>query len=47
MRSVTSIKPMAEAITTAANAAAGKCWSRLGAANSSSATASAPTTPVN
>ena len=46
-RSVISIKPIAEAITTAANAAVGRCCSRLGAANSSSATVSAPTTPVN
>ena len=46
-RSITSIKPMAEAITTAANAAAGKCRSRFGAASSRSATASAPTTPVS
>ena len=47
LRSVTSNRPMAEAMTTAANAAVGTCCSRFGADNSSRATASAPTTPVS
>ena len=34
-------------MTTAASAVVGRCCSRLGAATSSSATASAPTTPVS
>ena len=44
---MTSIRPMAEAITTAANALVGKFRSRSGATTSSRATASAPTTPVS
>ena len=47
IRSVISNKPIAEAITTAANAAEGKFCSRFGATNKSSATLNAPTTPVN
>ena len=46
-RSVISIRPIAEAMTTAANAALGRSRSRFGAASSNSATTSAPTTPVN
>ncbi|MNI64640.1 hypothetical protein D3C73_1200990 [compost metagenome] len=46
-RSVTSIKPMADAITTAANALLGRSCKRFGATISNRATASAPTTPVN
>jgi hypothetical protein len=38
---------MADAMTTAANAAEGRSWSRLGASSSSKATVIAPTTPVN
>ena len=45
-RSETSIKPMAEAMTTAAKAVVGKCQRRSGAATISKATASAPTIPV-
>jgi hypothetical protein len=45
-RSATSIRPMAEAITTAAMALLGRCWSGSGA-TSSRATARAPTTPVS
>ena len=41
------INPMADAMTTAADAAEGRCWSRFGASRSSRATAIAPTTPVN
>ena len=44
-RSVTSIKPIAEAMTTAAKAVVGKCSRRFGAATSSKATTSAPTMP--
>src|SRR4029078_1054022 len=47
MRSSISNKPIAEAITTAANAAEGKCCSRFGATNKSRATLKAPTNPVN
>jgi hypothetical protein len=46
-KSVTSIRPMAEAITTAANALEGRCRRRSGATSSSRATLSAPTTPVS
>src|SRR3954453_12678505 len=45
-RSPTSNRPMAAAITTAASALLGRLASRLGATSSSSATATAPTTPV-
>ena len=46
-RSLTSMRPSAEQITTAASAVVGSDCSRLGAATSSSAIASAPTTPVS
>lgn len=46
-RSVTSIRPMAEAITTAARAAPGRLRSRSGAPSNMAPTASAPTTPVS
>jgi len=46
-RSANSNKPMAELITTAASALLGRCLSRLGANTRRSATAMAPTTPVN
>ena len=46
-KSETSIKPMADAITTAARAVFGKYCSRSGAASSSTAIAIAPTTPVS
>ncbi|MNI26618.1 hypothetical protein D3C73_803280 [compost metagenome] len=46
-RSLTSIRPMAEAITTAAKALVGRSLSRFGATINNTATASAPTTPVN
>ena len=46
-RSVTSIRPIADAITTAASALVGRLRSTSGATSSSSATASAPTTPVS
>ena len=46
-RSANSNRPMADAITTAASALFGRCCSRSGANTSSSATASAPTTPVS
>ena len=44
---MTSIRPMAAPITTAANALEGRYWRRSGATSSSRATLSAPTTPVN
>src|SRR6516164_8201399 len=47
IRSVTSNKPIAEAMTTAAKAAAGRCRSRFGTTNNSRATTTAPMTPVN
>ena len=46
-RSANSNRPMAAAMTTAASALLGRYWSRFGASTSSSATASAPTTPVS
>ena len=45
-KSLISNKPIAEAITTAANALVGRFFSKSGAATKSSATANAPTTPV-
>ncbi|MNL54151.1 hypothetical protein D3C87_1774580 [compost metagenome] len=45
-RSVISIRPMADAMTTAARALLGKSRSRSGASTNNSATANAPTTPV-
>ncbi|MCY1384672.1 hypothetical protein D9M69_729600 [compost metagenome] len=44
---MTSIRPMADAITTAASAPVGKFCNRSGATTSNKATANAPTTPVN
>ncbi|MNR61789.1 hypothetical protein D3C85_1836340 [compost metagenome] len=38
---------MAEAITTAARALLGRCWSRSGASSSNRETPSAPNTPVS
>ena len=46
-RSATSISPMAAAMTTAASAVEGKCFSSSGAKVSNRATATAPTTPVS
>src|SRR5262245_56463586 len=46
-KSVNSNRPIADAITTAAKAAEGRFWRRLGAASNSRATATAPTTPAN
>ncbi len=46
-RSAISIKPIAEAMTTAPRAACGRFLSSAGASNKSNATATAPTTPVN
>ena len=46
-RSAISIRPMAEAITTAARAATGRLRSRPGALSSMAPTANAPTTPVS
>ena len=46
-RSANSNRPMAAAMTTAASAVLGRCWSSCGASTSSAAIAIAPTTPVS
>src|SRR5687767_13130216 len=46
-KSASSNRPIAEAITTAASALLGRLLRRLGATSSSTATASAPTTPAS
>ena len=47
LRSLISNRPIADEMTTAANAAVGTCLRRSGANNRSRATMSAPTTPVS